>query len=145
VPDSKILPRTEKPRTALERAFLGKRVAGDCGSLGTLDDLYSHGRRLRSGNSCWTQHDILGEYFGIDLGDQVILAVGFAAPNLPELDGIYRHEFCLQEQGECLKSIGRRGGSQFPARLPMDTDCVAAPGTDSSSRGAIAMIGGAAR
>jgi hypothetical protein len=33
----------------------------------------------------------LREHFAVDLGDEIILAIGIAAPDLPELDRIHGH------------------------------------------------------
>jgi hypothetical protein len=60
-------------------------------ALGHLD---AHGWGIRRGNPRRPKHGILRKYFAVHLGDQIVLAVGVAAPDLPELDGIYRHVAC---------------------------------------------------
>jgi len=80
---------TEVPR--LEGAFLGKRVAGQGGALRTLGDFHADRGGIGSGDSCGAQHGVLRKYFVVNLGDQVILAVGLAAPHLPELYRVHCH------------------------------------------------------
>src|SRR6266567_5936012 len=80
---------------ALERAFLGERVAGQGCALGTLGNFHSNRRRVGRCDPSGPQHRELRKYFVVHLGDQVVLAVGFAAPHLPELNGIDRHGFFL--------------------------------------------------
>src|SRR6202023_2730591 len=79
----------------LERAFLGKRVPRQPRPLSALSHFDPHGRRIGRGDARWPQHGILTEHFAVDLGDEVILAVAVAAPHLPELDGVNRHDSVL--------------------------------------------------
>lgn len=79
----------------LERSFLSKGIPGKRGALRALGDLYAHRRRFGSGDAGRSEHGVLGEDFVVDLGDEVILPVGFAPPDLPELDGIHGHDFFL--------------------------------------------------
>ena len=57
-----------------------------------FDDLDAHGGSVGRGDSCGAQHRELRENFVVDLGDEIILAIRFTAPDLPELDRIYGHE-----------------------------------------------------
>src|SRR5947209_3040164 len=75
----------------LERPFLGEGISGEGGALRSLGDLHTNGRRFRGSDSRGTQHGVLSEYFVVNLGDQIVLAVGIAAPHLPELNGIHGH------------------------------------------------------
>src|SRR5271157_2172217 len=83
----------------LKRPFLGKGVAGQGCALRTLGDFHPHRGRVGSGDARRTEHGKLAEDFVVDLGDQVILTIGFAAPDLPELDGIYSHGIVLTPAG----------------------------------------------
>src|SRR5579862_8128979 len=113
---------SEKPNTghwslttsrALERTFLSKRVARKRGALRALGDLDAHGGRVRGGDAGWPQHGVLGEDFVVNLGDEIILPVGFAAPDLPELDGIDGHVFFLNF-GVDSRVSGVMGGVNSP-------------------------------
>jgi hypothetical protein len=86
-------------RTRLERAFLGKRVPRQPRTLSALSHFDPDGRRIGRGDARWPQHGILTEHFAVDLSDEVILAVGVAAPHLPELDGVYSHDSILAVEG----------------------------------------------
>jgi hypothetical protein len=71
---------------SLKRAFLRKGVSRQRRALRTFGDFYTDCGRFGSGDACWTQHGVLAKDFGVDLGDQVVLAIGVTAPNLSELD-----------------------------------------------------------
>src|SRR5580658_3806781 len=86
------MPRRER---SLERAFLGKGVARQAGALWALAHLHSNRGNIRSSNSSGSQDGELRKHFVVDLGDQVILAVGFAAPHLSELNGADCHGIFL--------------------------------------------------
>src|SRR3954447_19759771 len=75
-----------------EGAFLRKGVSRKSRALRTFGNFHPHRRRFRGRNSCRTQHGVLSEDFVVNLGDEVILAVRFAAPHLSELDGIDCHD-----------------------------------------------------
>src|SRR5258708_16485636 len=101
-------------RTRLERAFLGKGVPRQPRTLSALSHFDPHGRRIGRGDARWAQHGILTEHFAVDLSDEVILAVGVAAPHLPELDGVHSHDSLLAGEGllsaypfNTSQSIGR--------------------------------------
>ena len=76
---------------ALERAFLGEGIAGQGCALGSFDDLDADRGRLGSGDARGTQHGVLREHFVVNLGHEIILTVGVAAPDLPELDRVHGH------------------------------------------------------
>jgi hypothetical protein len=76
----------------LERPVLGESVTRERRALRSLGYLDAHGWCIGSGNARRSQHGILRKYFVVDLGNQVILAIGVAAPDLPELDGTNRHD-----------------------------------------------------
>src|SRR5579864_6464632 len=82
---------TENWELLLKRAFLGKGVSGERRSLRCFDDFYAHGGGVGCGDSGGAEHGKLAEDFVVDLGDQIILAVGIATPDLPELDRVDRH------------------------------------------------------
>jgi hypothetical protein len=79
----------------LERPFLREGIAGQRGSLRSLRDLYAHRGRIGRGDACRAEHGVLRENFVVDLGHEIVLTISVTSPYLPELDGIYRHIFCL--------------------------------------------------
>jgi hypothetical protein len=105
---------TDVPR--LERAFLGERVTGQGGTLGTLGDLYPDGGGVGSGNSSGAEHGVLRKNFVVNLGNEVILAVGIAAPHLPELDGTDCHRFVLT-LAEVLPDYREARKSSIPGKV----------------------------
>src|ERR1700733_4529881 len=87
------------PSSPLERTVLGKGVAGQSRALKSFGNFDADCGRVRCGNPSRPQHRILREYFAIHLGDQIILAIGVAAPHLPELDRTYGHHRFPEENG----------------------------------------------
>jgi len=79
----------------LERAFLGEGVTRQGSAQRPLADLYADRGRIGRANSSRSQHGVLRENFVVDFGDQVVLAIGIAAPDLSELNGIDRHRIFL--------------------------------------------------
>ncbi len=77
----------------LERAVLSKSVAGKRRALWGLGHFDAHRRCIRRGDSRRPEHRILTEHLVVDLGDQIVLSIGVAAPDLPELNGTYGHNF----------------------------------------------------
>ena len=75
----------------LERAFLGKRVARKRSSVSRLRDLDANCGSIRSSQQSGAEHGELREDFAVDLGNEVVLAVLVVAPDLSELDRLYRH------------------------------------------------------
>src|ERR1700735_2407253 len=96
-----LFPRTENSTSVLEfcgwnrcglkRVFLRKRVARDGRALRSFDHPDPHRGRVGGRDACRPQHGVLSEDFVVNLRDQIILAVGIAAPYLTELDGIHCH------------------------------------------------------
>src|ERR1022692_468848 len=99
---------------ALERAILGKGVAGERCTFGAFDHLDAYCRRVRGGDACRAQHRVLAEHFVVDLGDQIVLAIGVAAPDLPELDGTYGHD----SFPECSEVVSRLTGRMVGVNRP---------------------------
>lgn len=89
----------------LEGTILREGIAGQPGALGRLCDFDANRRRIRSCYARRTQHRELAEYFAVYLGDQVILAIGVAAPDLPELNRTYGHKFFLMEVDSRLPGV----------------------------------------
>jgi len=91
----------------LERAFLGKCVAGQSCAFGRLR--YFHARRLGvgSGQTRWTQQRKLREYFAVQLCHEIILAVRIVTPDLSELNRLYRHS--LTFSGWYMSDYSRLG------------------------------------
>ena len=80
----------------LERPFLREGIAGQRGSLRILSrPLMRSGWSIGRGDACRAEHSVLRENFVIDLGHEIVLTISVTSPYLPELDGIYRHIFCL--------------------------------------------------
>src|ERR1700735_938486 len=79
----------------LEGAFLGEGVTRQGGALRRLGDLYADRGSVGRANSSRSQHGVLRENFVVDFSDEVVLAIGIAAPNLSELNGIDRHRIFL--------------------------------------------------
>src|ERR1019366_7293395 len=75
----------------LERAFLREGVSGQGRALRALRYFYADRGGIGGGDSSGAQHGELRKDFVVDLGDQVILTIGFAAPDLAELNGIDCH------------------------------------------------------
>ena len=69
----------------LESAFLGEGIAGKSGALGGFRNLDANRRGIGSGEPSGTKHGKLVEDFVVELRDEVVLAIRFAAPDLPEL------------------------------------------------------------
>ena len=84
-----------------------KGVTGKSGALGGLGNFYANCGRIRSGEACGTQHRELVEDLVIELGDEIILAIGFAAPDLPEFDSLYGQRTLLKMKG--LTALRVRG------------------------------------
>jgi hypothetical protein len=78
-------------RPELERSILGERVSRQAPALRALRHFDSHCGSVGGGNSRRPQHGELRKHFVVHLGDQIILAIGVAAPYLPEL-----YEVCWQ-------------------------------------------------
>ena len=74
----------------LERTLLRKGISRQRGAVGVLRYLYPQGLSIRRCHPCGTQHRVLGKHFVINLGDQIVLAVLVAAPNLAELNRLNR-------------------------------------------------------
>ena len=120
-------------RTRLERAFLGKRVPRQPRTLSALSHFDPDGRRIGRGDAGGPQHGILTEHFAVDLSDEVVLAVGVAAPHLPELDGVHSHDRILAVKGllsaypfNPSPSIGRavtEGQSMWTAGVRLPVGC----------------------
>ena len=69
----------------------------------TFGDFYAHRGRIGSGDSRRPQHGILRENLAVNLGDKIVLPIRFAAPHLPELDGIHGHaDFRLTAVTHCV-------------------------------------------
>src|SRR5450432_721635 len=98
----------------LERAFLGKRVAGKGCALRCLDDFHADGWGIGSGDSGGSQHGVLGEDFCIDFCDQIVLAIGVAAPYLSELNGADCHGIFLTLAGVSSRLTGGAGRVNCP-------------------------------
>jgi endonuclease III len=95
----------------LERAFLSERVSGEGCALRSLRDFHSYSGCIGCGDSGRPQHGKLSEQFAVYLGDEIILAVGIVAPDLPELDGAYGHG-CFPEWSEMISEYrGAPGAS----------------------------------
>src|SRR5215831_11627362 len=97
-------------RRRSERAFLGEGISRQGCTLRAFGDFYPNRGGVGSGDPRRTQHGILREHFVVHLGDEIILAVSIAAPHLPELYGIDRHENFLDEYLQTTE-VGR--GRQF--------------------------------
>src|SRR3984885_4928409 len=87
------------PSSPLERTVLGKGVAGQSRALKSFGNFDADCGRVRRGDPSRPQHGVLREYFAVHLGDQIILAIGIAAPHLPELNRIYGHHRFSEENG----------------------------------------------
>ena len=86
------LSEIECGNAALERAVLGKGIAGQRRALRSLRHLNADSWRVWSLNPCRAQHGILRKNLAVYLGYQIILAISIAAPYLPELNRSYRHK-----------------------------------------------------
>src|SRR5580693_4076358 len=75
----------------LERSVLRESVAGQPRALRALGHFDAHGRCIWRSDTRRPQHGILTEHFVVNLGDQIVLAISVAAPDLPELDRTYCH------------------------------------------------------
>src|ERR1019366_7099518 len=102
----------------LERAFLREGVSGQGRALRALRYFYADRGGIGGGDSSGAQHGELRKDFVVDLGDQVILTIGFAAPDLAELNGIDCHRTFPDSRWVCFQTTGVRETRQFPARLP---------------------------
>src|SRR5215472_15090697 len=78
-------PGTDNRQRRSERAFLGKRVSREGCALRAFGDFHPHRRSFGRTDARRTQHGVLRKNLVIDLGDQIILPVGIAAPDLSEL------------------------------------------------------------
>src|SRR5260370_38135109 len=112
-------------RSRLERAFLGKGIAGQGRAFRTFRDFDAHGRSIGRGDACRTKHGELAEDFVVNLGDQIILAIGVTAPDLPELNGTYGHSrfpefmrFIPHYRGAWWESMARMGTGVSAKMLP---------------------------
>ena len=81
--------------TRLERSVLGKRISRQSPALRALGDFDADCGSVGRGDASWTQHGKLRKDFVVDLGNQIILPIRVAAPNLPELDEMRRHNIFL--------------------------------------------------
>src|SRR5690242_7811841 len=84
------------PSAASKCRFLSERVAREGRALGALCDFHAHSFRIRSRQSRRAKYGVLAENFAVQLGHQIILAVGIVAPDLPELNGFDCHWFFLK-------------------------------------------------
>jgi len=105
-----------------ERAFLGEGIPRQGCTLRAFGDFYANRGSVGSGDPRWTQHGILREHFVVHLGDEIILAVSVAAPDLSELYGINRHEHFPNEH---LQSTEVARGRQFLPWLLSDIRALA--------------------
>ena len=79
----------------LKRSVLGERISGQSPALRALGHFDADGWCVWGANTGGPQHGELRKHFVVDLSDQVILPIGIAAPNLPELDEMCRHDVSL--------------------------------------------------
>ncbi len=107
----------------LERAFLREGVTRQGRPLWALADLDPHRWNIGRGDSSRPQYSELRKHFVVNLSDQIILAVGFAAPHLPELDGIDCHGILPDSSWITPRLPGpaRRVNSQRGYRGPVRT------------------------
>ena len=71
--------------------ILGKDVARQSDALVRLVNFYANGAGTGGGAISLAKHSKLGENLAVNLGDKVVLRVGFAAPDLPELNCLNSH------------------------------------------------------
>lgn len=69
----------------LEGAVLSEGVSRQCRTGGGFGDFDTHGVGIGSALLGGAQNCILAEDFAVNLGDEIVLAVHIATPNLAEL------------------------------------------------------------
>jgi len=75
----------------LKGAFLRECESGKRYAIGGLGDLYFYAWDVGGVNLGGTEDRVLGEYFRIDLGDEVVFAARVLTPDLPEFDVLDGH------------------------------------------------------
>src|SRR5436309_9056061 len=81
--------------SGLELELLGilrKGIAGNRHAIGGLSDFHPGGLCTWSGEVGRTEHGILGEQLGVDLGHQKIVSTCIIRPDLAQLDRLERHK-----------------------------------------------------